>query len=114
MDPSSPSLRTTTDSPVGLAGTAVIAVEVDRHPLIESFGRLFLAAHPDGSERDWRRCGTTCPDVQCRAISQAAGAQCPKKASIQLVVPATSGLTLPLCGGHFTVHRSGKDLELAL
>lgn len=117
MDPSSPSPRTTTGSPARRAATDAIVVGLARHELIESLGRLYLPAHPDGSERDWRRCGTTCPEIQCIAISQAASdwdtrIRCPKKASVEVRVPLLGGGALPLCGGHFTVHRSGKDLEL--
>lgn len=87
-------------------------------------GRSFvLSAHGVTTNLDWTDDGTTCPPGWiCMAMSEVKNSQCPKDAIVALPIteielqPGTvtdhrAGLLL--CGGHFAVHRRGKDLRLA-
>ncbi len=73
-----------------------------------------------GSVQDWTRCGTTCePGHRCQALTERSGFrdQCPKRASIQMLLersirPLTTDGFVRVCGGHFTVHRDGKQLQV--
>jgi hypothetical protein len=54
-------------------------------------------------------CGSTCPLTRCMSLSEASGGQCPKDAVIRLF---TEDDPVDVCGGHFGVHRRGKELRV--
>lgn len=101
-------------------------MDLHRHgAVVLGEGGLLVGLHL-GSVQDWTRCGTTCePGYQCQALTERSGFQdrCPKKASIHVGThvlqprqprrqPVTTDGFVRVCGGHFTVHRDGKRLQV--
>lgn len=65
---------------------------------------------------DWGRCASAVgPDLRCVALSVSKSRRCPKQAVLELEWSADGhwpSLVPVLCGGHFIVHRSGKELRV--
>lgn len=83
--------------------------------------RPVLVPHDDPyGEFDWNECGVTSAGGQCLAVAEISSLRCRKQSIVAMMFlpnwarAAVAGAAVPfgLCGGHFIVHRDGKDVRL--